>query len=320
MANTINDNAFVKQLFDIKAQNPNNKPGQDISELAKAKLEADVDYSPTARGSAKAASMMQMQQAYQYSETMSLQLTTKEGDKVTLDFRQLYAQYQSYQEMKLAEDGPSGVGYFESKQAMEATMFEERFAFSVQGDLNEEELQAIYDVFAKVDELAGEFYGGNIEKALEKAQNLELDMEQLSGMSLNLTQTETVVKRYQQQALAQYQNVQNDTEGGEADAQANAENADPAALPNYYDTWQQVLERLDEQFANAESFFNELMADINAQRFPEQDSRPGWLERVRSFHEELAQLAQQKSEQSPQLEATENSEPAVVNDENNPAV
>lgn len=322
MSNTITDNPFLKQLFENKDANKNNKPGLDVSELAKAKQQADqvaqqasmgdVSYDPSSKAMQSMASMQQVERAYQYSETMSLQLTTKEGDTVSVDFRQLYAQYQSYKEMQSEEQGPKGVRQFESREAMEMTAFEEQFAFSVEGDLNEDELKAVFDVFEQVDNLSNQFFDGNIENALQQADELQIDFGQLSSFKLNLTQSESMAVRQQQAALAEYNDVQNQSNSDETDKTADEYGVDMTDLPPYLQTWQDTINRLDEQFDNSQNFLDGLMGEINAQRFPDQDTRPGWLERVRAFHEELMVMANKDTENSveapSEITETENSE------------
>lgn len=281
--------------------NPNqaqDKSSADLTGLLKAKQEADQQAKQAKQGgardefvpSAKAQQMTTAQRltsGFQHSQTMTMTLQTREGDKVAVDFRQLYEQYASYSEMKQAEQGPQGVRYFESREAMEMTAFEERFAFSVEGDLNEDELTAIYDVFAQVDELANEFYNGNIEKAFEQAVALNIDFGQLQSLDLSLEKSTTHAVSYQQAAMSQYQSVQ------QSDEQAADYGVDMGELPPYLQAWQQAIARLDEQFANARSAFDEMMAGTLAQRFGEQDSREGWLARVSKLHEGLANWAAQ---------------------------
>lgn len=308
MSNNISGNALLNSLLDTKAQN---KPGQksfDATELAKAKQNADqmaaqaamtrksnnndVSYAPSRQAEMAAARMESIERAYQYSETMSLQLTTKEGDTVSVDFRQLYAQYQSYKETQAGQAGPQGVRYFESREAMEVTQFEEQFAFSVDGDLNEDELQAVFDVFEQVDSLSKQFFDGNIEQALQQAMELEIDFGQLSSFKLDLTQSESLATRYQQAALAQYNNVQQQNPSADSGEEVAEEyGVNMSDLPPYLQNWQQAIERLDEQFENAQTFLDNLMGEVTAQRFPEQDSREGWLDRVKAFHQQLADMA-----------------------------
>ena len=225
------------------------------------------------------ASAQSLTSAYQYSQTMTMTLETREGDKVSVDFRQLYEQYSSYSQFKQAEQGPSGVRYFESREALEMTAFEERFAFSVEGDLNEDELAAIFDVFEQVDALANEFFNGNIEKAFEKALELNIDFGQLKSLDLNLEKSTTQVVSYQQAAMSQYQAVQGE--------RAEDYGVDMGALPPYLQAWQDAIARLDEQFANARSVFDDMMAGTLAQRFGDQGTRESWLDRVKQLHERM---------------------------------
>ncbi len=285
-SNTISqDPMLVKQLFNPDSKS--DKPTLGAPNLVRAGLnDASVpkdQFLPTEQGRMAAAQMTSMESAYQYSESMSLQLTTREGDTVSIDFRQLYSEYQSYRSEQAVEAGPSGVRYFESKEMMESTAFEEQFAFSVNGDLNEEELKAIFDVFEQVDKLANNFFDGDIEKALAQAVELEIDFGQLQSFQLNLTQTESHATSYQQAALAEYDTVQenNDKEGG----------GNISDLPPYLTQWQAAIEKLDAQFVESQKVFDELMSDVTAQRFPDQDARSGWLERVQSFHERLSEYA-----------------------------
>ncbi|WP_051145135.1 hypothetical protein [Thiomicrorhabdus sp. Kp2] len=320
MSNSIVENPTLNQLFGSKEQTKKHQPGLGVSELFKANKQADemakqaaqsnktrsndVTYQPSQKATLAALQMTSVERAYQYSETMSLQLTTKEGDKVTVDFRQLYAQYQSYQEMQTSEKGPQGVRYFESRDAMEMTQFEEQFAFSVEGDLNEDELKAVFDVFEQVDSLSQQFFDGNIEKALQQAMALNIDFGQLDSFKLDLTQTESLATTYQQAALAEYNNVQNQTsQPGEKNVEEYG--VDMSNLPPYLQNWQQAIERLNTQFENAQSFLNELMGEVNAQRFPEQDSHQGWLDRVKEFHQQLVEMAQVNTKETVGLDATE---------------
>lgn len=302
MSNTIIDNNNLKQL--LGASSDSAKQAFDPARVAKSKLDQqslldkatlageDAFYEPSSRGVDAAAAMVRAQSAYQYSETMSLQLTTKEGDKVSVDFRQLYAHYQSYSEMKTKEEGPQGVRYFESREMLESTQFEEHFGFSVEGELSEEELQAIYDVFEQVDALANQFFSGNIEMAFQKAMELEIDFAQLDSFKLNLTQTEMRAVQYQQAAMAQY----NEVKKQQAEESAEDYGVEMDELPGYLQQWQQALDHLEEHFENARDFLDGLVGDVAAQRFPEQDSKEGWLERVKVFHEKLVEYAEQSAE------------------------
>ncbi len=305
------DPALAKSLFNSDSKADKSSAGSVLgapdlvrSQLNQPEVKQD-QFLPTEQGKMAAARMTQFESAYQYSETMSLQLTTQEGDTVSVDFRQLYAEYQSYRQAQSAQSGPSGVRYFESKEMMESTAFEEQFAFSVNGDLNEAELKAIFDVFEQVDQLANSFFDGDIEKALAQAMELEIDFGQLQSFQLNLTQTETKAVSYQQAAVAEYDTVQ-DTE---SDYGVNMSD-----LPPYLVQWQMAIEKLDVQFSDAQQTFDEMMGDVVAQRFPDQDSRTGWLARVQEFHGRLAEYAESQKvapEEGEQSVETVSAEPKI---------
>ncbi|MGC9385652.1 MAG: hypothetical protein ACP5D0_01790 [Hydrogenovibrio sp.] len=241
-------------------------------------------FSPSSKGLQAVAASQQYQQAYSYSHTMTMQIQTKEGDTLQVDFRQLYAEYQSYKSESRQEEGPSGARYFESREAMEATAFEERFGFSVQGDLNEDELGAIFDVFEQVDQLANEFYNGDIEKAFAKAQDLDIDFGQIQSFDLNLQKSEMFASQYQQTQA--YQGVQNT--GAE---QAANQGGEVSQLPPYLQKMQEVVARMDEFFASAREKFDEMLANTVAQRAGEEDKVGGWYERIKAFHDQLAEAS-----------------------------
>ncbi|MEA3404159.1 MAG: hypothetical protein U9R28_00265 [Pseudomonadota bacterium] len=302
------DNPVVNRLWDTSTSSTNDKKS-DLSTLLQAKQDADRqvqlanqkvpgasdDMTTSDQGRVMASRMQQFEHAYQYSETMSIQMTTQEGDEVTLDFRQMYAEYQSYKEEQQGEMGPQGVRYFESREAMEMTAFEERFAFSVEGDLNEAELGAIFDVFEQVDALASDFYEGDLEVALQKAVELNIDYGQLQSMSLSMTQSSVEVTRYQQEAMAQYQQMQDQIEDV---AQAVEGSGQVSDLPPYLQQWQATISRLEEQFQQAQAIMDRIMAKVLDDRFPQTDEAgqpSGWLERVQEFHQRLLEMAQSQT-------------------------
>ncbi|SFR49627.1 hypothetical protein [Thiomicrospira sp. ALE5] len=267
-----------------------NQPNQ-LNNMTNAPVKRDV-FTPS---DLSTASVQRYQAAYQYSETMNLQIETRAGDKVTVDFRQLFMHYQEFSRQQLSEEGPKGVRQFESREMLEMTAFEERFAFSVDGDLSEDELRAIFEVFEQVDHLANHFFNGDIEKAFEQAQDLNIDFSQLQSVSLDLTRTETRAVSYQQGALAQYRDIQSSSDS------ADKYGIEMSDLPAYLQAWQAAIEKLEQQFSNAQSLFDDMMAGSLAQRFPEQDNYEGWLDRVQNFHQQLAEAFNDQAENGKQL-------------------
>ncbi|KUJ72804.1 hypothetical protein [Thiomicrospira sp. WB1] len=320
MASPIQSNASTLQNL----LTPNKRADQDDKNTGQARAE-DVrspvaqaiqaargeaaGFSPSAQGLQAMAKSSSFEQSLAYSHTMTLNLQTREGDSVQVDFRQLYAQYQSYKQEQSAEMGPQGARYFESREAMEATAFEERFGFSVQGDLNDEELNAIFDVFDQVGKLADEFFNGDVEKAFEQAQNLNVDFGQLKSMDLNLEKTQTMAQRYQQ--------TQGYQQGDVPESAEKPQGGDLSQVPAYVQEWQSVIERMDEQFAQARERVDQLMAAVMGQKeqiassdesasskdTSETENATNWLDRIQSFHDRLAEAFGLRDLMRPQADA-----------------
>ena len=252
---------------------------------AKGQVASPMDkkgFEPSQKGLQAVSAIQHYQSSYSYSETMSLTLKTQEGDSITVDFRQLYAEYQESKFEMYAENSPSGARYFESTEQMEATHFEEQFGFSVQGDINDEELEAIFSVFEQVDALANNFFNGNIEQAFQQAVEMDIDFSQLQSVDLNLQQTETYSESYQQAAT--YETVEQATQTAETTEFIEPSIAD---LPPYLQQLKGVVDELDKQFVDAESVMDEFIASVTTSKFPDQAEDPTWLDRIRAFHEQL---------------------------------
>jgi hypothetical protein len=117
---------------------------------------------------------------YEYARAreFSFELTTKEGDKVriTASASEGFA-YESEENSR----GKSLSGSYSASQAM---------SLQVEGNLSEEELGAINELLGKVNDLANEFFDGDLDKAFAQAQELGYDDEQIGSFSLNLAQVE----------------------------------------------------------------------------------------------------------------------------------
>ncbi|GAB1269462.1 hypothetical protein NBRC116493_27150 [Aurantivibrio infirmus] len=113
---------------------------------------------------------------YQFaqSNTFSFEVETADGDKVTVtaNTKDLYA----------AENTAE---YFS-----ETSEFTQGFQFEVSGELDEDELLALNDLFRQVERLSREFFSGDLDAAFSQAQNLGYDTEEIVGYSLNLRQVE----------------------------------------------------------------------------------------------------------------------------------
>lgn len=156
---------------------------QGIDELEKESLSTGEKYSPSSD-----VSSVQYEQLYQRQKNdFSFELITQEGDKVTIN---AMSQSSAYAERYLEQSKDGSMAY----SAYEASS-SGGYDLVVEGDLSEEELEAINDLMGQVNELADEFYNGDAMSAFDMAMDLSSDPDQIAQFSLNMTSQE--VKAYQ---------------------------------------------------------------------------------------------------------------------------
>lgn len=132
---------------------------------------------------------------YQKAEDFSLTLKTREGDVVKVNFsRSLDAQ----SSVAAARDGQGNQAARLDLSRTEKTGYE----FSVEGDLNEEEITAIQNLMRDVGQVANDFYGGDVQKAFDQVSNVSFDSKQLASMDLRMSRSE------QYSSVQQYRNTQ----------------------------------------------------------------------------------------------------------------
>ncbi len=108
--------------------------------------------------------------------SMSLELMTKDGDKISLSFMQSSSSF-SY-------------GAQEGHQLITAAGFEQgmEWQMDVMGSLDEGEQEALGNLLKDVEKLSNSFFSGDLGGALEQAMQLGFDGNELASMSLNLRQ------------------------------------------------------------------------------------------------------------------------------------
>lgn len=118
--------------------------------------------------------------------------TTAEGDEVSISFADAFESQSAsgYQQNNNGESFASS-----SSQSRQVS-----FSMSVNGDLNEQEQEAINVMMEDLQDLSKTFFGGDLDEAFEQAQELSLDSDQLVAFSMDLRQTKTIatVKSYEE--------------------------------------------------------------------------------------------------------------------------
>jgi len=121
------------------------------------------------------------------SKSSNLSITTNDGDVVTISFSELqeHASRESYQ----YEEGNKG--NTENYSMATSQYHEMNFSYSVEGELNDNELAAIESLIKDVNSLQKDFFSGKVDQAFEKAIELGFDNAQIANFSMDLQQTQT---------------------------------------------------------------------------------------------------------------------------------
>jgi hypothetical protein len=210
---------------------------------------------------------------YEYAEARDFrfELTTKEGDKVSI-------RASSSMGMSAAAGVDANGSYTNVSKSSTSN-----FSLSIEGDLNDDELNAINDLLGRVDKLAGQFYAGNLDDVFDKAVALGYDDQQITGYSLNLSQVQI------QQVAVTYGAI--GPEGAQSQSLANQ-------LAPVGDFIKDVLSALDaaDNFADPKKLLLDLskkMADDAASKNEEPSELAKFLERILAV--DLTPVADEKT-------------------------
>lgn len=133
-------------------------------------------------------------ESYQTSSQASIQIETRDGDIVTIDLSNSTSQQQ--QSASLQTNDYSGYIYGASSESSNS------LTFSVSGELDEGELNAISNLVGDIAKTVGQFEKGNVNAALEMSKKIDSQSEELSGFSFNVKTSE------QYRAIDLYQKTQ----------------------------------------------------------------------------------------------------------------
>lgn len=134
---------------------------------------------------------------YQEAETLSLKVKTQDGDEVTIRFAK-NSQYEGSFGIEKDQQGNTTESLFNISRNENSS-----YQFSVEGNLDDAEIDALQNLIKDVNEISNEFFDGDVQKAFDMASEYTMDKTELTSMNLRLTQTE----KYS--AVAKYTNVEN---------------------------------------------------------------------------------------------------------------
>ena len=244
-------------------------------------------------------------------QSASLELVTKEGDKVTIQFDdqqqwQLQSSgkakkaLQTYGELAGNSQNLKKTGNSSSAFYSHTT----QFSFKVEGDLSSDELKSISDMMNKIGGLSDSFFNGNLDDALQQAQKLDLSDSELTSLSLDL---------YQQQAVG-WQSAQSDntdssntTSNKEDDSALSDNQQTAAALP-------EVFTQLGDYLTQLQSVFNQMIASFNPDLHGNLQSWVAKQQHPEKSDDQISQFVSFNQRMQQALVALQGSQPTNVTD------
>lgn len=141
---------------------------------------------------------LSLSQHNQESSARSSDLTIKtaDGDIVNISF----LQQQSSQSNSQWSYGENTIKQSHSYESSEHS----HFSFTIEGDIDDDELKAIFSLINDVQALQQEFFNGDIEKAFQQALTMGFDEQELAGFSLDLLKTKQSVSSTTYNAVANF--------------------------------------------------------------------------------------------------------------------
>ncbi|MBE1299555.1 MAG: hypothetical protein GJ680_06575 [Alteromonadaceae bacterium] len=193
-------------------------------------------------------------------------ITTQDGDEVTISFENVQqieasqtlaietnptddatTQEQSATEVELenqeaqTSESDSSVSLSQSYSSFNS----EELAFTVEGEIDEQERAAIQQLVRDTSTLIDDFFSGDVEAAFQKALELGFDEEQIAEYSVELSKTETV------EVVQTYEQVSNYVESD----QEKQEFPSPfKKIADYVDNLVKVIDESSETLADNASF------------------------------------------------------------------
>lgn len=180
------------------------------------------------------------------SESTSIEIETQDGDIVSFSLSQLQASFKE--------------GAFDSEAShYEGSYSSGQYAYSVEGDLDENEIKALNDLMVQIESLSEQFFGGDFQGAFESALSLGFDGAEIAGFSLNMNITQI-------QQVSTYEQVSN---MGSSD---HHQNTQFAPLSNFAHDLLETHKQAMEHFKNADQMITNLLGKMMEDRYSSEPS------------------------------------------------
>ena len=195
---------------------------------------AEDSYQPSKRSEYRAEAGVRSEMAMQgvatsVSHSAEIQVTTKEGDVITISLNQSETRARSEIQAKQGGDSISAVS--------ENNTTTSGFSMTIEGDLNADEEKSLTDLINKMAKVSDKFFNGNVKSAFKHAQKIGFDTGQIAGFSMDLNKSKSVqaIAAYQQTTVPE-QSVNTDLlkQAGDFLAQSKVFLADSASMLNSF--------------------------------------------------------------------------------------
>ena len=131
----------------------------------------------------------------QSSRQASIQIETQDGDLVTIDISSFSST--SINQLNVSNDDVTLSAFQKSSK------YNFDFNYTIQGELDSGEREAIDDLLKDVNKVAKKFFNGDVQDAFNKALSLGIDGEELAAFSLDLNYSRTT------EVITAYQSIEN---------------------------------------------------------------------------------------------------------------
>ena len=175
--------------------------------------------------------------AYAEAKSYEMQIETADGDLVTLSIAResAYAQTNRSQQQ-------NGESLFISESARFDSM---QVAYSISGDIDDGEREAIMDLVHQVDAVANEFFGGDMQAAMQSASGIQFDTSELDAYAFSLKHSESLTTKQSYQAVQEY-SEQPPTEAPSS-ARADAKSAILGAAESFMEKMLELMDKAREE-------------------------------------------------------------------------
>lgn len=223
--------------------------------------------------------------SYRREDYSQIQMTTQEGDVVSLNLYSLSASEQG-EAASISDNGMSYARYESANQAF-------AFDFSVEGDLNEDELAAIKDMMNSAGEVSDLFFEGDVAGALQRGFEMGFDSTQLANFSMTLQTSQTMKSSQAVSAYGQNPGMRSIQE----------------PLSDYRQALEETVKKASDLFDDFRNVVESTMTDIMSMR-EEQSQKMDDMRQVFEYQKEMIERISQwlMPEETTAPDSTETSE------------